>query len=189
VSRRAAIDWDAARARFLALGPRRSFGKVAAEFGVSDVSVGKRARQFGWAEAARRFDAEASRKVEQHLSKDRARRLVETLEATDLVRQDLLVQLREGRAEVRVSDLAIVTRIDALAFGEPTDRVELGDVRHAFQALADLAARFIDPGRRQEFLAELMELASTLSMVDRDAVENETVLELEPVEEGEEPAA
>ena len=69
----AKIDWREALGYYIALGPTRTFVKVARRYGVSDVAVGKRARAESWDDVCRPVDerrrAEALEEVQAKLSR------------------------------------------------------------------------------------------------------------------------
>jgi hypothetical protein len=140
----ARLDWDAALAYYIGLGPTRTFVAVAERFGVSDTAVRKQARVRGWASAVGEADRRAAAELQDFAIRDRVARIADTLRIIDFARTELLEQLQKGDAEVRLADLPNLARLEALFEGEATDRIELHEF-HAF--LARLEVDVLAPSR------------------------------------------
>jgi hypothetical protein len=163
MTRRHTIDWPQAYTYYVHLGPTRSFVRVAEKFGVSDTAVRNRARLDGWEEKVRAIDARALEKAELTITHDRAKAIADTLRLVDLARSELLKRLKAGEAEVRLSDLPALVKLEQLLVGEPTDRIELAQVREfvvGFVGMVDEAlARVVvavigDNGESRRLLTE-----------------------------------
>jgi hypothetical protein len=160
---RAKIDWHAAFAFFASLRPpARTFVAVAEKFSVSDTAVRKHARRHDWETRVETLDRQAARQVERRVVRERAARIADTIELVDLARQELLVLLRDGKAEVRLADLPNLIRLEALLEGEATERLETREVREVLVAIfaeqdaalgAILDGEALEPPRRQAIVS------------------------------------
>jgi hypothetical protein len=156
---RGRIDWGAAFQFYAELGPIRSFGKVSRRFGVSDVAVGLHARKNGWAERVQAIDAQVQKKVDALVVRDRAVRLADTIAVIDQARQEMLGKLQKGDADVKLSDLPALIKLELLIEGEATDRIETTEVQQVISNVFVIAGRFIPPADRAAFLAAIGELS------------------------------
>lgn len=153
---RTRINWGAARARYVALDRHeRTYARIAAEFGVSDVSVRKWARREGWAALAASEDAKSANTHLRHAVKTRDARVAATLRIVDGVLDSFVDDLDARAREAKLADLPALVRLAELLEGEATDRVELGEVQLVIQAVMAAAGRFVPRELRDEFLREL----------------------------------
>ena len=114
---------------YYALGPERSYGAVADEYGVSKQAVGKVATKEGWRERVESIDREARQKVDQQIAEtveemgSRHLRMLRVIQgkALETLKAAPLATAMEA---VRAMDMTI--RQERLIRGEPTDREELG---------------------------------------------------------------
>jgi DNA polymerase II large subunit len=165
------IDWDAAFEYYAALGAVRSFGKVARRFGVSDVAVGLRARSHEWRHRVQEIDQKTREEVERRVVRDRAIRLADTINVVDKARTEILDKLEKGEADVRLSDMPALIKLELLLEGEATDRIETTEVRQLVVQVFEIAGRFIPVKQRAEFLKAVGELSGSVGG-------SESVLEL-----------
>lgn len=174
---RGRIDWEAAFQFYAELGAVRSFGKVSRKFRVSVPAVGKHAAKNGWAERVQTIDAKVQKKVDALVVRDRAVRLAETIDVIDRARQEMLDKLKTGDADVKLSDLPALIKLEMLIEGEATDRIETTEVQQVIHNVFVVAGRFIPSADRAAFLEAIGELSR--------GVEAGPVLEL--IEGGEPP--
>ncbi len=100
------IDWGRALRFFLSLSPeRRSYGAVAAEFGVSVRTVERHGRQDSWWERAREFDGKAQAEAESKLARARAEQISEYDQLIEAAIVHVAREISAGRAKPNVSDL------------------------------------------------------------------------------------
>jgi hypothetical protein len=143
------IDWDAAYSYFVALGPRRSYGKVSARFSVSATAVRKHALADQWISRAKKIDRQAASKVENALVRSRADRVASQIRVADSTRLRFEEQLAAGE-KVRATDVASLARVEALFEGEATDRIELSTFKSAMDLHFDLV-REMDSDPQKDF--------------------------------------
>jgi hypothetical protein len=172
------VNWQAAKAYFLALPvERRTFKAVAERFKVSDVRVGQIAKRDRWGEDVLRLDEEQERATWSKLRRElrsRADRVARTLELYDRA-NDLALELlpvrEDGSIDVEKLGAGAPTleqilrripglfRMAELAAGEATDRVQIADVQPVLSAFARIAVLEAAPERRAEVM-RLLEAAS-----------------------------
>jgi transposase len=110
---------SSAFAYFLQLGGTRSYGKVAAKFGVSETSVRKWARSFDWEvrvdDADRKANAAQAERAEESY--------VRTVEDFQELKHDTFLELKkriERKEECSVMELIQILRAVKTELGEPT---------------------------------------------------------------------
>jgi hypothetical protein len=171
------IDWDQAFIYYAELGPSRSFGKVAKYFGVSDVAVGLHAREHFWRRRAAEIDQKARGEAEKRIVRERAKRLADTLTLIDKARSEVLAQLEKGDADVKISDLPALIKLELLLEGEATDRVEIVEVRQVIQqvfaVVGEIVIRWVPAAERGEALA-MIDRAAGLVALDPHVEEDGT---------------
>ena len=150
---RPSVNYDEALAYYAALGPARTFGKVAERFGVSDTAVRRRATRDRWQERVRAIDAEAALRAKEKVTRTRAERIEDTVKLVEAARVAYARQLSQG-AKVTGHELAALLRIEALLEGEATDRVDYATFRDALT----LALGRVATEERDSVLAELRAL-------------------------------
>ncbi len=163
--RRNRIDWTAAFAYFAGLAPGiRSHSKVAKQFQVSHTAVLKHARANGWVERVAVLDAEAQRRVEELVVRERSERVADTIKLVDLARGQALRRLLVGDLRVDAGELAQLVKLEALLEGEPTDRIGVGEVQLLVRALLSYMGQFVAAERRDEYLRGLPAVVGELEM-------------------------
>ncbi len=173
-SGRGRIDWDAAFEYFATLGAVRSFGKVARMFGVSDVAVGKHARANGWDERVRELDRKTQAEIEKRVVRDRAVRLADTINLVDSARSEILERLEKGDADVRLSDMPALIKLELLLEGEATDRVEITEIRTVIHQVFAIVDQYLPVEHRPAFIEAISQLpitAATAPVLEREAEE------------------
>lgn len=172
-------NWQVAKAYFLAMPPnKRSFAAVSRRFKVSDARVGVVARSGGWVEEAEKADRRAEKRAVTMIVRNRADRLVRTLEiydrSTDLALQILPLDAK-GAIDVKKIDPSKMPRIDQvleklpglfrmaeLAAGEATDRIALSELQPVLIAFAKIAVVNARPEDRGQVVRELEQASSGL---------------------------
>jgi hypothetical protein len=150
-----AIDWDRAFAFFASLEPtERSFQRVADEFPVSYTSVKKHAKAERWIERAEALDKRAAEQANRQIVKARSERIADVIEIAVEARRVYLEQLKGGEHEVKGSDVAALTRTEALVEGEATERIELAAVIEHERELLDFFVGFVPAKDREKALTE-----------------------------------
>lgn len=156
--RRTRIDWAAAKAFYVALGPtERTYAAVSRQFGVSDISVGKHARAEGWGEAASKADRDLAEKAAGRALRTLEERNKRTLLLIDKARDHLS---SDDADDPKWSDLAPLVKLEQLIEGEATDRVSVAEVsqfalelsRGLDQLVMRLVAEHLPNGKRRLFV-------------------------------------
>lgn len=146
------FDHDAALAAYVALGPQRSFGKIARQFGVSDVTISKVARRDNWDAVAAKTDRDAATKALRAAVKSREDRNLEVLGFVDEYVQTAKKRLANSTLEVRAGDIPGLVKLAELLEGEATERVDVGQVQQVLVVVLNTALRFVPPSDREGFL-------------------------------------
>jgi hypothetical protein len=177
------IDWDAAFTYWASM-PRavRSFGKVAKKFEVSDTAVRKAAERDRWLARVSEIDRKASVAVERRVIREHEVRIAETLEIIDGLRQQLRERAKAGDVVIDITDFVQLMKLEQLLEGDPTERIEMTEVRAVVLAVYRTAGAFVPKERRAEFLQRLDEATTGL-------FEPAEVLELPPADHDGEPTA
>ena len=122
---RPSIDWEAAFLYFAALpAETRSYGAVAARYGVSRRTVETRGRRGQWRERVRLIEADAARQAEQQLGRARADQIADFHRLIEASCMTYARQLASGQVRVTASDLVGLMKVSLLLHGEPSERVE-----------------------------------------------------------------
>lgn len=156
------VDWDAARAYFLSLGPdQRSYVAVAAEYKVSVKTVQKWAKRQQWMAQAASLDAQVSGSTRHLIVRTRAERVHNTLALVDAYLDAVIEKLAAKTLDVKASDVAALVKVSELLIGEPTDRIQVTQLRpllDAYDAAVDeLRSMADDQGRAARVVARLDE--------------------------------
>jgi DNA anti-recombination protein RmuC len=110
---------SSAFAYYLQLGGARSYGKVAAKFGVSETSVRKWARSFDWERRVSEADAEANAAQQEQARKS----YMQTVEDFKDLKRDMFNELRrrldEDKEQLSVMELVKMLHIVKTELGEP----------------------------------------------------------------------
>jgi hypothetical protein len=155
---RAAIDWEAAFAVYASLPPeRRSYGAVAARFGISTRTVETHGLRDRWRERSRRIDREATVVAERRIGKARAEQIAEVLGLIEASLNAYREQLRDGEVRVRPADLSPLVKLLNELSGEEPGPAEaetaagpaesLPSVEHMAAVIAALHEAIGDPER------------------------------------------
>lgn len=128
-------DWGAARAFYVCLGPeQRSCRRVAAEFTVSETTVKKWAKRQDWPGVAAKADDEVSRRAMTQVIHTRSERVAAVLRFVDDYVEEVGAKLRSGKLDVKASDVSALVRTAELLVGEPTDSVQISQLRRLLDA-------------------------------------------------------
>lgn len=181
------IDWPAAFAHF-ATDPTRSYGNVAAKFGVSDTAVRKHARPGGdypegWEVRRAAMVAKATVRLEERAIRALVERQADTIRVAEILRRRALQVEPTAQNPDALDELDLVeairhlpayAKLEQLFAGEATDRfsvVELQEFVRRLHGELDQAVRSAKtPGELRRMLPEILDRAA-----DRHEVE-------EPVE-------
>lgn len=166
---RTRIDWGLAEAFFIGLGQgKRTYLKVAREFGVSEVTVRKWARRLDWPGKAAKADAAIAEKALRDAVRTIEQRNARTIELTEALRDRAIEKLDEVDPNVAVRALPRYLTLEQLLAGEATSRpeLELGEVQAIVMAVFTVAGRFVPAERREEFLRELDAAVGGLAVLD-----------------------
>lgn len=161
-AQRPRVDWDAARTFYISLGPEtRSYGAVSTEFGVSDTTVRKWAKRQDWPAKAAALDAAAANTAANSVVKTRAERITMVLGLVDRYVTKVNDKLIAGSLDVKASDVAALVKVAELLSGEPTDRVQISQLKPLLDAydaaIEELRSLSVDPERADEIIRNLDE--------------------------------
>ena len=109
------------------------------------------------AENMRARRAEAQRiaaEVLRDAVRPRAERIAATIKLIEELRTRYAALIYEEEYEPRGTDLAALLRIEALLEGEATERVDIEDVKAALRKAIEIAAHYIAPERRIDYIDE-----------------------------------
>jgi hypothetical protein len=115
-------DYDAAFAYYVALGLARSLAAVREEFGMGYRALERACSKERWVERAHAIDAEAAKRAEKKLIRERSERIADTLRIIDAARAKFASQLRLSDFRLTGSDFVGLMKIEALLEGAPTER-------------------------------------------------------------------
>lgn len=185
------INWQAARAYFLALPEnKRSYKAVADKFKVTRERVGQVAKADGWYEALEAVQEAEEREIMRVVRRElrnRAERIARTLDlydrAADLTLELLpvtatgeidLLRMREQGIELPTLDSLLgripgLFKMAELAAGEATDRVEVTEVQPVLVAFARIAVLNAPPAERGRVLAELEQASAGILELEATA--------------------
>jgi hypothetical protein len=150
LSPRHRIDWVAAKIAFVS-DPTRSFGKIARQFGVSDVAVGKHARAEGWQAEAEAFEKIAGERALARAHKTREERVAQALRIVDGLLDEFEATLPQKAEDAKASDLPGIVKLAELLAGEATERVDPGQVQQVLAIVLRLGAQGLP---REAFLEQ-----------------------------------
>jgi hypothetical protein len=168
---RTRVDWGAARARYIALGPTdRSYANISREFGVSETSVRKWARREDWAALAADADAKAAAKATATAIRALELRQADTVRVAEILRRRAL-RLEEPDGgdvdlELAIRLLPQYAKLEQLFAGEATDRVALAEAQAVVMAVVRVAGKFVPADRREAFLRELDDATGGLAALE-----------------------
>jgi hypothetical protein len=157
-------DYDAAFAYYYGLGKSRSLAAVRAEFGMAQRSLERICSKERWLERVAAFDAEAAKKAAKIMVRERALRIADTLRIIDATRTKFAGQLKVADFRLTGSDFVGLMKLEALLEGDPTDRVQVGEVQQIIAVILSGVSVFIAADKRDEFLAWLEEVKPQLAI-------------------------
>lgn len=160
--RKPRVDWDAARAFYLSLAPdERTYRRVVAEYGVSEKTVQKWARRQDWPAQAAALDGQVAAETLDHVRRTRSQRVTVILNLVDDYVDKVKEKLAENSLDVKASDVSALVKTAELLIGEPTDRIQISQLKplldaydRALDELRDLAT---DPAAAGVIVARLDE--------------------------------
>ena len=156
--RKPRVDWDAARAFYVALGPEhRTYARVAAEYHVSEHTVGKWAKRQDWPAVAAKADNAAAEKALAKSVRSLELRQLDTIRVADKARATVLADDVVLDPNVALRVLPRLATIEQLIGGEATGRIEVSEVTAVLSTVFVIAGRYVPADRRAEFMRELDE--------------------------------
>ncbi len=157
------VDWEAAKAFYIALpAEERSYTRISAQFGVSEVSVGKWARRQDWPAQAAEADRKAGEKAVARIVRSRAERIVAYTSLVDDYVDAVAAKLKTDDLDVKAADLPGLVKTAELLLGEPTDRIQVSQL----QPLLDSYDRAVE--RLVELAGDRTEADSVVARLDED---------------------
>jgi hypothetical protein len=116
----AALDWNRAFLFYAALpSERRSYGAVAAEFGVSVRTVERHGQEEGWRARALEIDRQAAATAAAQLADQRAERLTDLEKLVEASLVGYAQKLREGKVRLGAADLPRLHKLLRELWEEP----------------------------------------------------------------------
>lgn len=156
--RKPRVDWDAARAFYVALGQgTRTYGLVAEKFAVSDTSVRKWARRQSWERVAADADNRAAEKALAQADRTLEQRNRDTVRVAEKVRTTILDEAAVLDPNVALRVLPRLSTLEQLIAGEATGRVEISEVTSVLSTVFVVAGRYVPLEHRAAFMRELDE--------------------------------
>ena len=150
------VDWDAARAFYVALGQgTRTFAVVSKKFSVSELTVRKWARRQDWVAVAAEADARAAEKALASAERTLEQRNRDTVRVADKVRETVLADGVSLDPNVALRVLPRLSTLEQLIAGGATGRVEISEVTSVISAFYVVTGRFVPVDVRAEWMAEL----------------------------------
>lgn len=157
------LDRPAALAFYIALGSaERSYAKVAQEYGVSTVTVAKLGRRENWVEQAKAADEQATKEGVKRAVRSRSERVAATLRFVDDALDKAATRLENETLEIKASDISTLVKTAELLLGEPTDRVQISQLRPMLDAY-DTAIE-----RLRSMVGDEAEADKVVAMLDED---------------------
>lgn len=170
---RTRIDWDAALAFYVALGPtERSLQRVADEFPVSLASVKKWAKRKDWHDVAAKADAQAGQVALDRAVRSRSERTEAVLKLVDEYLDQTTEKIKAKGLDIKASDIPHLVKLAELLLGEPTDRIAISQIEPLLDAydtaldkLRDMAS---DPAEADRIIGGLDEALLALAATARE---------------------
>ncbi len=129
------IDWDEAFAFYCNLDKtQRTYRAVAEAFPISEQSVKVRGRTEDWPAAAAEIDRQAAEAAMRKVVKSRSERVAATLKFADDYVDAAAKNLKDGTLDIKASDVPALVKTAELLLGEPTDRVQISQIRPLLDA-------------------------------------------------------
>ena len=154
--RKPRVDWDAARAYYVALGQgTRTYPAVAAKFSVSVTTVGKWARRQNWEHVAADADNRAAAKALAQADRTLEQRNRDTVRVAEKVRTTILDEAAVLDPNVALRVLPRLSTLEQLIAGEATGRIEVSEVTTVLSAFYVVTGKFVPEAARAQWLSEL----------------------------------
>lgn len=110
---------------YYALGERRSYSKVAAEFSVSASTVKLWGKSFRWKQRMRERDLEVAREVASRTLSDEVNHRERNLQIVHMALVQLAKAVVDGHVKMTLADLDKLIRLEAFLRDEPDSRQEI----------------------------------------------------------------
>lgn len=170
------VDWDAALAFYVALGPtERSYRMVSERFGVSETTVRKWANRQDWPTVAATTDAEAGRVALDRAVRTRSERTEAVLKLVDEYLDQTTARIKAKDLDIKASDVPHLVKLAELLLGEPTDRIAISQLEPLLdaydQALDKLRDMASDPEQADRIIGGLDERLLALAAQARQRAE------------------
>ena len=110
---------------YYALGERRSYSKVAAEFSVSASTVKLWGKSFRWKQRMRERDLEVAREVASRTLSDEVNHRERNLQIVHMALVQLAKAVADGHVRMTLADLDKLIRLEAFLREEPDSRQEV----------------------------------------------------------------
>jgi hypothetical protein len=155
---RTRIDWDAALAFYVSLGPQeRSFQRVADEFPVSMTTVKKWAKRNEWHRVAAEADAVAGRVALDRAVRTRSERTEAVLKLVDEYLDQTTARIKTKDLNIKASDVPHLVKLAELLLGEPTDRIQISQLEPLLDAYDQALDRLRDMASDREGADRIIE--------------------------------
>lgn len=142
--RKPRVDWDAARAYYVALGQgTRTYPAVAAKFSVSVTTVGKWARRQEWDVLAAKVDNEAAERALAKSVRSLELRNIDNIRVAEKARGTILDPDVKLDPNVALRVLPRLATIEQLIAGEATGRIEVSEVTSVLSAFYVVTGAFL----------------------------------------------
>lgn len=149
------VDWNAARAFYVTLGPEeRTYRRVAEEFTVSETTVKKWAKRQKWPDVAAAADEKAGKNALDRAIRTRSERTEAVLKLVDEYVDQTSAKMKSKSLDVKASDIPALVKLAELLLGEPTDRIQISQLEPLLDAY-------------DQALDRLREMASDREQADR----------------------
>ncbi len=154
--RKPRVDWDAARAYYVALGQgTRTYALVAAKMGCSETSVRKWARRQEWERVAAEADNRAAEKALAASEKTLEQRNRDTIRVAEKVRSTILAEEAMLDPNVALRVLPRLSTLEQLIGGAATGRIEVSEVTAVLSTVFVIAGRYVPVEHREAFMREI----------------------------------
>ena len=110
---------------YYAMGEKRSYEKVAREFGVSPSTVKAWGRSFGWKQRVRERDLEVAREVASRTLSDEVNHRERNVKIVQMALLRLAKAIADGQVKMALGDLDRLIRLESFLRDEPDSRQEV----------------------------------------------------------------
>lgn len=166
------FDHQAACSVYVELGARRTFTEVAKRFHVSITAVRNIAKRDGWAEIARKADAQAQAKALERAVRSREQQVAQTARIRDRAADRIEARL----GEESMDDNDVLRALEwgeknvRLNLGESTEHVAIAEVQGLLAAHLRATAPFIPKADREAWMRAMDDATSgLLALEERSA--------------------